>query len=323
MKKLWTKYSHLLRNAVLTFGMCGFVLSPFSHPPVAQAQVGEIAGGLAACIGLGKLIGAAKDSVTTAAAAISVPVADYKVGFNTSDIRDNTADVVNKECSLDTIALAAARVLSERITDSVVAYINSGFNGSPSFITDPSAFFKDIGDDVVGELIYGTDLGFLCSPFQDLIRSSIKIKYMDLSGNRNRFQDKVRCSLGDIEGNIDDFVNGNFENGSLNDLFTISQVPQNNTLGTFIEVSGELDKRLASALNIKEGDINRNNGFLSVTNKDGEVVTPGLVIEEQLQKVLGQSVDQLNLADEFNEILGALVTQLTNKVFSGNGLISF
>ena len=146
---------------------------------------------------------------------------------------------------------------------------------------------------------------------------------MDLSGNRNRFQDKVRCSLGDIEGNIDDFVNGNFENGSLNDLFTISQVPQNNTLGTFIEVSGELDKRLASALNIKEGDINRNNGFLSVTNKDGEVVTPGLVIEEQLQKVLGQSVDQLNLADEFNEILGALVTQLTNKVFSGNGLISF
>jgi hypothetical protein len=53
-----------------------------------------------------------------------------------------------------------------------------------------------------------------------------------------------------------------------------------------------------------------------------ETVTPGSVIENQLTKALGSSVSKLEVADEINEIVSALMTQMFSRVASGisNGL---
>lgn len=54
-------------------------------------------------------------------------------------------------------------------------------------------------------------------------------------------------------------------------------------------------------------------------NNDMETVTPGSVINDSLKKALGSGIDQLNLADSFNEIIGALATNLFSRVVGGNG----
>jgi len=290
--------------------MVAFVLSPFSYVSPAQAQVAGVASTLGACIGFGAAIGAVKSAV----------LSPFKVPVQDSDVAQNTSTQIQKECSLDAVAYAVAKLILRRITDDVVAYINSGFEGNPAFLDNPGDFFRNIGDQVAGELIYGSDLNFLCSPFQDILRGAIKIRYAKFAGDG--FKDTINCTLSGVLDNIDDFANGDFSLGTLTDITQIALEPQNNAFGAYIEVSAELDDRLSKALDIEEGQLNRNKGFLSIKDKDGNVVTPGVVIEGQLSKVLGTGVTQLELADEFNEIADALVGQLANKVFSKGGLLS-
>ena len=55
--------------------------------------------------------------------------------------------------------------------------------------------------------------------------------------------------------------------------------------------------------------------------KYGPTKTPGSVIESQLSNVLGSGLRQLELADEFDEMVGALVGQMVkNVVFGAQGL---
>jgi hypothetical protein len=51
-----------------------------------------------------------------------------------------------------------------------------------------------------------------------------------------------------------------------------------------------------------------------------DIQTPGSVIESQLEKSLGSSVDSLVSADEINEIVGALAQGLIKNVLGGGGL---
>ena len=48
-----------------------------------------------------------------------------------------------------------------------------------------------------------------------------------------------------------------------------------------------------------------------------ETVTPGSVIQGQLEKALGSSVSQLEVADEINEVIGALMVQVFQKAIGG------
>lgn len=52
---------------------------------------------------------------------------------------------------------------------------------------------------------------------------------------------------------------------------------------------------------------------------DKETVTPGSVINTQLQKVLGSGVTQLELANSINQVVSALMTQLFQQVVGGIG----
>jgi hypothetical protein len=55
--------------------------------------------------------------------------------------------------------------------------------------------------------------------------------------------------------------------------------------------------------------------------KYSDIKTPGTVINEQLGRALGSGLTQLELADEFDEIVGALIGQLMEQVVTQvNGL---
>lgn len=302
MKKMRTKYVSVLQNTALTMGLVIFALSPLANFQTVHAQSGAVAtvaANAAACLGLGSLIGA----VTTVSA---VPV--------------ESATINNKECGLDSLAYAAAQLLAEQLTQNIVAYINSGFDGNPAFIENPGKFFKDIGDEVAGELIYGSDLNFLCSPYQNSLRNALKSRYQELTSDKNHFQKKTRCTLTNVIENVEKFGKNDFSGGRLIDILEFTQVPQNNPITSYLDLTEEQDYRIAKAIDNQEQENANNNGFRSVKDANGNVVTPGIVIEAQLQKVLGQGIDRLSLADEFDEIIGALIGQLTTNVFSGGGV---
>lgn len=239
--------------------------------------------------------------------------------------------LTNKELVLDGILTASAKVIIGNITNSIVTWINSGFQGSPAFVDDPGAFLTDVADQVAGNFIAGSELGFMCQPFALDIRVALAINYSSAYVQRNY------CRLSDVVSNTENFAkftNGDFSQGGWNSFFEISQNPSNNPLGAQLVAQTEMTRRLFNAVGLKEQELNWGEGFLSfreciASNEEtgecaeyGPIQTPGSVIEEQLNSTLGTDLRQLELADEINEIVGALVGQLVKTVFT-KGLSSF
>jgi hypothetical protein len=77
-----------------------------------------------------------------------------------------------KEFVLDGLLNVLVKQVIRQMTQSVVNWINSGFEGSPSFLQNPGAFFLDVADQVTGAFLakYGGPLTALCSSFVKLFK---------------------------------------------------------------------------------------------------------------------------------------------------------
>ena len=101
------------------------------------------------------------------------------------------------------------------------------------------------------------------------------------------------------------------ENFSWDDWMSYTQNPYNNPFGATIYGQIELNKRIASSLGIQSTLLDWGGGFFSSKDpKTGEIRTPGSVIEKQLNDRLGSGQRRLEIADEFDEVVNALVNQL-------------
>ena len=74
----------------------------------------------------------------------------------------------------DSILIAIVKAAISAIVNSTVTWINNGFDGNPAFVTNPGQYFTNVADTVAGEFIVGSDLSFLCSPFQTKIRIALQ-----------------------------------------------------------------------------------------------------------------------------------------------------
>lgn len=251
--------------------------------------------------------------------------------------------------SFDGIAWLIAKIIIKQITASIVTWINQGFpDGGPGFISNPEAFFADVVDQEIGAFIYGSDLGFLCSPFQLEIRGALDF--------RKPFRQRAQCTLTQIVGNIDNFINGIETQiggaGGWNGWFSMTTQPQNNPYGAYEIARGELEVRIAGKTVLQGKIADWGKGFLSFSdpiceanksrareiandvNQDSEIRrrnsqltvsscpirTPGSFIESQLSNALGTDIRQLELADEINEIVTAALVQLTKMALGEIGL---
>lgn len=270
-----------------------------------------------------------------------------------------------KETVLDGIAWYVAKAIIRQMTTSIVNWINSGFDGNPSFITDPAGIFINAADQEIGKFIAGSsDLNFLCAPFSIDIRIALAFKY-------SPFKQKITCTFTDIIRNTKNavngfnntFVKGNFEQGGWKNWITLTQEPQNNYIGAYIQAEQELSIRVANKKISLNNELNWGKGFLSFKTCDQyatettgssdeftnagdhntgdsdaytsasenvsttktktclhqSVQTPGSVIESGLETTLGSGIRQLELADEFNEIVNALFAQMLKTVLGGGG----
>lgn len=258
-----------------------------------------------------------------------------------------------RESILNGLAWMFAKMIVQQLTTSVVNWINSGFDGSPSFVKNPGAFFLDLADQATGVFIDG-ELKSLCSPFSIDIRIALSFKY------RPYVKKRYECTLGTLITNssnavknasINGFTAGDFRQGGWPAFVSLTTEPQNNIYGAYLQADSELSYRVANIQDQKKEELNQGRGFLSwrdcsntyyqvpegtegskydelldqnysnqnlsaAQKANCPISTPGSVTADFLKKHLDAPVDQLNLADSINEIVGALFSQLVTQVMS-------
>jgi len=304
-------------------------------------------------VGTGASAGGAAASLTFSAT--GAPVSDlgahaalaYIAGTQTTQNARNAAKDTNSvaNCLINVIA----KVALQQITISVVNWINSGFNGQPSFVNNFQQFFTNVADLAAGQFIQGTALSFLCSPFKLQIKVAIAQSYANRGAQS--------CSLTGIINNINNFMNGSFSTqGGWPGLLTFTTVPTNNPYGAFAYAQAGLSTAQANATANAKNNISPT-GFLNLQQVYGctdstqngigvagsigvnaqaaqaagsaalgqncktKVVTPGTVIENSLNSTNDTQIKQLGLANDIDQIISALTTQLMTKILQ-NGLTS-
>ena len=293
-----------------SLGNSGLVLGLTAAGCLAQWAANQIAGTVATAV----------DPGTIGGAAIGVVTADIGAAKQRNESKSQTV----MQCIVKSIAQAAI----DQITRSVVNWINSGFNGQPSFVTNFNQYFANVADQAAGQFIKGSALSFLCSPFAPQIKIAIAQSYANRNGSSG-----ASCSLSRVTNNINGFLGGNWGAGGWSSLLQFTTVPTNNPYGAYAYAQIGLNGAIANAQN----NANRNispGGSISVqkcdnvplvtagtgamqTRKNCKVTTPGQVIEDSLKASQNSSINQLNIAQDINSIINALTNQMVLKTLYG------
>lgn len=262
---------------------------------------------------------------------------------------------------LDVAAEQIAQRMIDEMVKSSITWANSGFDGNPAFVTDPTQYFGDIANNTVGGIIQSSRIGFLCSPLQNVNLKISLAKYYSPSSSQYRAQ----CTLTGIAGNIDNFYN-HFDNGGWNTFAQMTQQPSNNPYGSFVDAQIQIDSQVASALKIQTQKLDWNQGFKSLStcasiyhaptdqqiqdyengvsgpgtiasgdipyneylhNGDcaaaGPDSTPGSIIKSGLDKVLPSGIDKLINVQHLDQLVSAFASGLLQRyVFGPKGLFT-
>jgi hypothetical protein len=241
-----------------------------------------------------------------------------------------------KEWVLDGLGWWVAKMILSQVTRSIVQWINSGFQGSPSFVQDLEGFALRMADQAAG--LYLANLGsplltqFVCAPFRLNLQIAISTSYRY---NRSGMPyGASRCTITNAMQNIDRFTDGSFIHGGWNAFYQMSSQPLTYTpYGEYLAAQNELALRASVSVRNENRLLNFGNGFFSskvcdmvqtaaVPRERCMVSTPGQVISENLNFHLTAGSRSLIAADELNEILGALLGQLAQTAITGaNGLL--
>lgn len=265
---------------------------------------GAAAQSLGGCAVGSMLSGLLKSSVSSLTSSLNPSDTDVRV--NETRIRaKEVGDLGNLGVSWDSIGFCLINSIIQYIGQSTVQWINSGFQGNPVFVDNPEQFFSDIADLEAGRFLGEISNGYLCSPIQAPVRLNIANTY---NNSISPYSNRGRCTFSGISGNMESFLSGN--SFSWQDWISYSR-PSNNTYGATVSAQLELDKRIASALGTESKLLDWGRGFLSFKDPEtGKISSPGTIIEGQINSRLGSSERRIEMADEFDEVVNALVNQL-------------
>lgn len=250
----------------------------------------------------------------------------------------------NNKTFMDCLARTIARAAVQQITASIVNWINSGFNGSPSFITNYQQFFNNVADSAAGSFIQNLgNFAPYCTPF----RTQIQIALANSYARRNTAQS---CTLTQLLG-VNIFKPQTGRNGWGN-LVSFTSNPSNNPYGAYMSAQAQLQGTLGQATqnanrNISPGGfLNFQQAYDCKASGDGsngqtvtngtilgqqygtqcpsnckcKVSTPGATIQDSLSNTLKISSDtltQAGISGSFDAIISALITQLTTRALQG------
>ncbi|HVX90119.1 MAG TPA: hypothetical protein VHC20_00460 [Candidatus Paceibacterota bacterium] len=314
------------------------------------------------------------DAVITLPGSVTLDPANLAVNTTLAAAYQARKGPLGTGISLDTLGWTIGKIAIQMMTKSVVNWINSGFKGSPSFITNFQGFLTQVADVTAHSFISQlSSNSALKSPFQSQVAQATAQQYA-LGSSQTGFFTSIAYGLNKITSNDSAFLAGNFSQGGWGAWYAASQYPQNNPLGARLVAASALQAQIDKAQAQHTTQASWGQGFLSwcgdatggggganeggschtdddcagslacvdppeghcavdpqldgttaqtCTTKDGAtgtIQTPGSVIQAQLNKTLGIQGDTLVTADEFNEVIGALLSQLVSQVLGGTGL---
>ena len=321
-------YNHIVKYFLLVLVASVMIFAPFS--PTFQYQNVEAGGAFGTCADgpcasrAGQFIQA---GLTTAGNAINSVTAWA------------TSQLGLKEFVLDGFAWYAINIILEEMIRSVTAWVNAGFPaGGPAFVQDLGGFLLNIADGIAGDFILNnTNLGFMCSPFQLDIQFALTNQYLANRDGGLGYQ--PQCRISSILQNIKNFtvnVNGQVDLDAAYDSSTFAaggwawwmgatEVQENNVFGAYAKAQAAMNVAIRNAKGEEVKLLDFGQGFLShkkcdANGKNCQIVTPGQVIESQLNEVLAGGQKRLTVADEINELIGALLSQLVKHVLGSTGL---
>ena len=127
------------------------------------------------------------------------------LGKQKVSIEDETSDT--KECHLDSAASEAAMQVLTAITRDYIVWANEGFDGKPLFVRNPTTFYKNLRDNVIGRVIDRSGLGFLCDVGFGQFDASLTARVSADLQQRYFGLDTVqpRCTYNDLTNNLSAF----------------------------------------------------------------------------------------------------------------------
>ncbi len=200
--------------------------------------------------------------------------------------------------SLDSIGYCLTNALIQYISDATIAWIDNGFEGNPVFVDDPEAFFKSIKGDTFDAFFDTFGDGILCKQFDLDVRLALL--------NRVRPRRVFNCTYERALTNLQT------EPFSFEVFAKVTQNPMNNPIGAFLTIDSNYQRLVNSRQDVLQQQLTWNRGYLSWQDEENpsKTVTPGAVVASGFEKLTTLKSDRLILADEFDEIMGALINQL-------------
>ena len=177
-----------------------------------------------------------------------------------------------KNFVLDRLAVAVANAILNQLTASVINWINTGFKGSPSFMTNPEGFFLDAADQVTGQFIAETGiLSQLCSPFSINIRANLAIA--SAQATRNNYTCTLKTVVANAKNipnnttingqNIQGFMNGDFSQGGWVSFNTMMMDPQNDPFFALHSAVADISSSVTEKKHSVDLDLSMGAGFMS------------------------------------------------------------
>ncbi|HEU0085547.1 MAG TPA: hypothetical protein VFQ59_01140 [Candidatus Paceibacterota bacterium] len=263
----------------------------------------------------------------------------HEIANDITFLKKDIETLKNNDSCLDAIGKMLVKMTLQKITLSTIDWINSGFEGEPTWIKQPGVFFNDIAKNEI--LQFGIEINNSeLFPFgKEWLRNQA-------AAFNNKFADNARYSLTELmqqttpQFTAADF-HADFSSGGWSAWTYLTQVPANNPLGFNLMAANELQKRLAgtesgsTAQNIRDG-LMQAGGFLGDERcidpqtgkpngisraqhaaglRDGKIlcpsgqwqyVTPGKMIAEAATSAIGYPKDWLLGADDLNDAVAAI-----------------
>ena len=241
-------------------------------------------------------------------------------GTSAEDARA-TFMLVVKECILDPIVWYLKELMITRLTRAILGSIETGFLGGPMFETNPIRFFRGVADASFETFLLETDvLEQLPLAYRDRVLQRIAFEYFTPSYTADGVDGRERSTLSEAEfellaeGNIMDTEGG---------LLTLLEFTEdrNNPAGIYFGLVAETGSRMAQVqaqeaalLGFGSGWHSQRCDFGDGGEPDWNVCTPGTWIAQQMDDWSNSSLKQLQVADEFSEIMQALLAALVSEI---------
>ncbi len=283
-------------------------------------------------LGFGNIFGSSGSSAGSSVGN-SVPVGDKTTQNNTSQAAEAAKSTDKKLRCLNALDKAAAQEAIKEITKATAGWVNGGFQGgTPIYVVDEASFLQQIKDEALITFTNQLMANSQDYPFGHLVARGIVTSMNQTFAERNKYtlDSVIQDYTGNSGSNAKDFQ-GSFSNGGWS-AFDAQFQTQNNPFGFQMAAEDAANNAVFNNAKVQQtkDELQRNQGFLDLKKcvskkNDGscqryETQTPGSVVVNQLNTVLGSPLRQLengqDLSQNLSKVFDVLITQLMNKGLS-------